>query len=269
MGAQRKKAVVSARCPPPPKHHHHRRTNLVRVQKHYAFHPNPRVPFAFHLREKAKLASSFLREQLSLSRVRKELYGHGANLYAKREKERNKRCVFANARSPLSLSIRARTRFVRSFRTSRSLERERNRERDTRRERRTMMNFNVFFFCARILWRRKRPQKRADDTRVHFGELYLSRAIKSATDAVLRTLSRGYLLYEHTSSLNNRVPKFFAGLRALKSCIVDSISFLRGAERLVVVDDASSWGVIKSADLDSRREKTQREREREKKRERE
>ena len=93
----------------------------------------------------------------------------------RREKERNKRCVFANARSPLSLSIRARTRFVRSFRTSRSLERERDRERDTRRERRTMMNFNVFFFCARILWRRKRPQKRADDTRVHFGELYLSR----------------------------------------------------------------------------------------------
>ena len=73
-------------------------------------------------------------------------------------------------------------------------------------------------------------------------------------------------MYEHTSSLNNRVPKFFAGLRALKSCIVDSISFLRRAERLVV-DDAS-WGVIKSADLDSRREKTQREREREKKRER-
>ena len=128
------------------------------------------------------------------------------------------------------------------------------------------MNFNVFFFCARILWRRKRPQKRADDTRVHFGDC-ISRAIKSATDAVLRTLSRGYLLYEHTSSLNNRAPKFFAGLRALKSCIVDSISFLRRAERLVVVDDAS-WGVIKSADLDSRREKTQREREREKERER-
>ena len=119
------------------------------------------------------------------------------------------------------------------------------------------MNFNVFF-CARILWRmEKRPQKRADDTRVHFGDC-ISRAIKSA-DAVLRTLSRGYLLYEHTSSLNNRVPKFFAGLRALKSCIVDSISFLRRAERLVV-DDAS-WGVIKSADSDSQREKTQRERE--------
>ena len=64
---------------------------------------------------------------------------------------------------------------------------------------------------------------------------------------------------EHTSSLNNRVPKFFAGVRALKSCIVDSISFLRRAERLVV-DDAS-WGVIKSADFDSQREKTQRERE--------
>ena len=46
----------------------------------------------------------------------------------RREKERNKRCIFANARSPLSLSIRARTRFVRSFRTNRSLERERPRE---------------------------------------------------------------------------------------------------------------------------------------------
>ena len=46
----------------------------------------------------------------------------------RREKERNKRFIFANARSPLSLSIRARTRFVRSFRTSRSLERERPRE---------------------------------------------------------------------------------------------------------------------------------------------
>ena len=52
----------------------------------------------------------------------------------RREKERNKRFIFANARSPLSLSIHARTRFVRSFRTSRSLERERDRERDARRE---------------------------------------------------------------------------------------------------------------------------------------
>ena len=104
---------------------------------------------------------------------------------------------------------------------------------------------------------KKTTKKGRRQTRVHFGDC-ISRAIKSA-DAVLRTLSRGYLLYEHTSSLNNRVPKFFAGLRALKSCIVDSISFLGRAERLVV-DDAS-WGVIKSADFDSQREKTQRERE--------
>lgn len=55
------------------------------------------------------------------------------------------------------------------------------------------------------------------------------------------------------------MPNFFVGLRALRSCIIDSISFLRRAERLVV-DDAS-WGVIKSADFDSQREKTQRERE--------
>lgn len=103
----------------------------------------------------------------------------------------------------------------------------------------------------------KKDHKKGQTTRVHFGDC-ISRAIKSA-DAVLRTPSRGYLLYEHASSLNNRVPKFFAGLRALKSCIVDSISFLRRAERLVV-DDAS-WGVIKSADFDSQREKTQRERE--------
>ena len=64
MGAKRKKAVVSARCPPPPKQHHHRRTNVVRVQKHYAFHPNPRVPFAFHLRDgrrERSETSSFLR----------------------------------------------------------------------------------------------------------------------------------------------------------------------------------------------------------------
>ena len=79
---------------------------------------------------------------------------------------------------------------------------------------------------------KKTTKKGIRQTRVHFGDC-ISRAIKSA-DAVLRTLSRGYLLYEHTSSLNNRVPKFFAGLRALKSCIVDSISFLRRAERLVV-----------------------------------
>ena len=68
-------------------------------------------------------------------------------------------------------------------------------------------------------------------------------------------------MYEHTSSLNNRVPNFFVGLRALRSCIIDSISFLRRAERLVI--DDSSWGVIKSADLDSQREKTEREKKRE------
>jgi hypothetical protein len=123
------------------------------VQKHYACHPNPRVPFAFHLREKAKLASSFLRKPNCLSHsCESESSKDTAQIYAKRKRENNKRFIFANARSPLSPSIRARTRFVRSFRTRGSLERERHRERDTRRERRTMMNFNVFF-CARILWR--------------------------------------------------------------------------------------------------------------------
>jgi len=121
-----------------------------------------------------------------------------------------------------------------------------------------MMNFKCVFLRANFMENGKKTTKKGRrQTRVHFGDC-ISRAIKSA-DAVLRTLSRGYLLYEHTSSLNNRVPKFFAGLRALKSCIVDSISFLRRAERLVV-DDAS-WGVIKSAVFDSQREKTQRERE--------
>ena len=103
MGAKRKKAVVSARCPPPPKHHHHRRTNVVRVQKH-AFSPNPRVPFAFHLREKAKLASSFLREPNCLSPLVRErkLQGQSANL-REREKERNKRFIRERAFTSFSL----------------------------------------------------------------------------------------------------------------------------------------------------------------------
>ena len=182
MGAKRKKAVVSARCPPPPKQHHHRRTNVVRVQKHYAFHPNPRVPFAFHLREKAKLASSFLREPNCLSHsCESESSKDTAQIYAKRKRENNKRFIFANARSPLSPSIRARTRFVRSLRTNRSLERERDRERDATRE-----TYHDEFMCfsARILWRmrrKKRPQKRADDTSEFRCVPFTSRAIKSAT----------------------------------------------------------------------------------------
>ena len=102
-GSEKKKAVISARCPPPPKQHHRRRTNVVRVQKHYAFHPNPRVPFAFHLREKAKLASSFLRKPNCLSHsCESESSKDTAQIYAKRKRENNKRFIFANARSPLS-----------------------------------------------------------------------------------------------------------------------------------------------------------------------
>ena len=82
-GAKRKKAVISARCPPPPKQHHRRRTNVVRVQKHYAFHPNPRVPFAFHLRDgrrERSETSSFLRVVFPVRVV--------SAAFPKREKER-------------------------------------------------------------------------------------------------------------------------------------------------------------------------------------
>ena len=135
-GAKRKKAVISARCPPPPKQHHRRRTNVVRVQKQYAFHPNPRVPFAFHLREKAKLASSFLREQLSLSRVRK-LYGHGANLYAK-ERKREKQKVCIRERAFTSFSLDSRANEIRSLVSNARIEGERGE--------RAFANINLLLF---------------------------------------------------------------------------------------------------------------------------